>query len=331
MSDKVNFGQFYTKRSKYIIGNLIQDLPKDLIVVEPFCGEGDLLIFDNKYEIYDIDPKIESCIKRDTLLNPIDYKEKLVVTNPPFLAKNKNKDKTIYNLYNVGDLYKAAIKTILSSKGGILIVPLNFLCDEDDKTRNIFFNRFEIIRLNIFEETVFDDTTYTICSFSFKERDLTKTDQIVECNFFPTLKVKYFELKKESGYRIGSEFLDIINNQENIGIKRLLIGGQPNSNLYLKAIDTGSESGRISLSINKTHFYGKDSDRTFATIIMDKKYTHDQELIVCEKFNSILEKYRDMYNSMFLTNYRNSTSSYSRKRISFDVAYKLISYIVKDL
>lgn len=69
MENKVKFGQFYTKRSNYIIGNLLDDLDKTLIVVEPFCGEGDLLIFDNEYEIYDIDPKIEGCEKRDTLSN----------------------------------------------------------------------------------------------------------------------------------------------------------------------------------------------------------------------------------------------------------------------
>lgn len=196
MQKKVKYGQFYTKRSQYIIGNLINDLPKDLTVVEPFCGEGDLLIFENPFEIYDIEPKIATCTVRDTLLNPPDYTGKLVVTNPPFLAKNKNKDKTIYERYDVGDLYKASIKTILKCEGGILIVPLNFLCDEDDKIRNLFFENFDLIRLNIFEETVFDDTTYTICSFSFK-RKLEKSDvDTIECNFYPSGKTEFFDLKK---------------------------------------------------------------------------------------------------------------------------------------
>ena len=328
MDKKVQFGQFYTTNSQYIIGNLIDDLQKDLVVVEPFCGQGDLLIFENEYEIYDIDPKLKNCEKRDTLKNPPNYEGKLVVTNPPFLAKNKNKDKTLYELYNVGDLYKAAIKSILTCSGGILIVPLNFFCDEDNSFREKFFTRFDLIRLNIFEETVFDDTTYTICSFSFKLKE-TETDvDIIECNFFPTKEIRKFELKKSSGYRIGSEFLDIIDSQKNIGIKRLTFGKVPNSNLYLRAIDTGSESGRIALTINDTPFYGKESDRTFATLIMDKVYTRQQEEKICEEFNSILEKYRQMYNSMFLTNYRNS-STYARKRISVDVAYKLISYIIK--
>lgn len=328
MSKKKQLGQFYTTNSQYIIGNLLIDLPKDVVVVEPFCGKGDLLIFDNPYEIYDIDPKIDNCEKRDTLKNPPDYSGKLIVTNPPFLAKNKNKDKSIYELYQVGDLYKASIKSILSSIGGILIVPLNFFCDEDNSIRELFFERFDIIKLNIFEETVFEDTTYTICSFSFKLNTEKKTKQLVDCNFFPTGTYRQFELSKTSGWRIGSEFLDIIDSQKNIGIKRLTIGGNPNSNLYLRAIDTGSETGRIALTINETPFFGKESDRTFATLIMDKIYSREQEQKICDEFNSFLEKYREMYNSMFLTNYRNS-STYARKRISFDVSYKLISWIIR--
>jgi len=329
MNNKVKFGQFYTKRSQYIIGNLLEDLDKDLKVVEPFCGEGDLLIFDNEYEIYDIEPKIDGCEKRDTLTNPPNYEGKLVVTNPPFLARNKNKDKSLYDLYEVGDLYKVAIKSILTCSGGILIVPLNFFCDEDDKIRNLFFNRFDIIRLNIFEETVFDDTTYTVCSFSFKIKEEELDHDTIECNFFPSKEVKFFDLKKETGWKMGSDFLEIIESVDNIGIKRLRIGGIPNSNLYLRAIDTGTEDGRISLSVKEEHFFGKESDRSFATLIMDKNYTKEQEIKICERFNTILEYYRSKYNSMFLTNFRNSTTSYARKRISFDVAYKLISFIIK--
>lgn len=329
MNNKVKLGQFYTKRSNYIIGNLIQDIDKNMKVIEPFCGEGDLLIFDNDCEIYDIDPKIDKCIKRDTLLDPLDYTNKLVVTNPPFLARNKNKDKTVYDRYEVSDLYKAAIKSIMSCSGGILIIPLNFFCDEDDKIRDLFFNRFDIIRLNIFEETVFDDTTYTICSFSFKLKDINNDYDTIECCFFPKMDIKYFDLKKSSGWRMGSDFLDIINNTDNIGIRRLRIGGVPNSNLYLRAIDTGTNDGRIALTIKEDHFYGKESDRSFATLIMDKKYSREQEIKICNEFNRVLELNRDVYNSMFLTNFRNSTSSYARKRISFDVAYKLISYVIK--
>ena len=87
-ASKKERGQFYTTNSNYIIGNLLNDIPQDKVVVEPFCGQGDLLIFDNAYEIYDIDPKIENCESRDTLRNPPDYKNKLVITNPPFYEQD---------------------------------------------------------------------------------------------------------------------------------------------------------------------------------------------------------------------------------------------------
>ena len=144
MEKKFKLGQFYTTRANYIIGNLVSDIPKDKIVVEPFCGNGDLLIVDNEFELYDIDPKIDGCIKRDTLLDPPSYSGKIVITNPPFLARNKNSDKRIYDFYNVNDLYKASIKSILDCDGGILIVPLNFFCDEDDSVRDMFFENSKL-------------------------------------------------------------------------------------------------------------------------------------------------------------------------------------------
>ena len=56
-----------------------------------------------------------------------------------------------------------------------------------------------------------------------------------------------------------------------------------------------------------------------------------EQLIIINEFNRIIEHYRGKYNSLFLTNFRNSTKLYSRKRISFNVAYKLISYIIKKI
>lgn len=331
MTNKFKFGEFYTKRAKYIIGNLLQDLDPDLVVVEPFCGEGDLLITNHKFELYDINPKISGCESRDCLINPPDYSNRLVVTNPPFLAKNKNPDKTVYNKWGVTDYYKAAIKSIMGCQGGIIILPLNFLCDENSEIRTLFFSRFKITRLNVFEEAVFNDTTYSVISFSFKVKTLRenlKESEIIETMFFPSGENSQFELKLRNGYKIGSDFLDIIDNQENIGIQRLTENSKPNSNLFLRATDSGGDRGRISLTINHNNTtHTKQSARTFANIILDKEYSLNQQIIICEKFNEFIEFYRKKYHSMFLTTYRNSTT-YSRKRISFNTAYKIISYVI---
>ena len=48
------------------------------------------------------------------------------------------------------------------------------------------------------------------------------------------------------------------------------------------------------------------------------------------KFNEKIESYRTKYNSLFLTNYRESSKNYSRKRISFDLAYNIIAQILEE-
>ena len=107
---KNQLGQFYTTNYDYILQNM--KIPDNIkTIIEPFAGNGDLLNFiqnkeDYTFELYDIDPKCETAIKRDTLQNPPCYDNKFVLTNPPFLARNKNKHKELYDKYNCNDLYK---------------------------------------------------------------------------------------------------------------------------------------------------------------------------------------------------------------------------------
>jgi hypothetical protein len=65
---------------------------------------------------------------RDTLLNAPIYDNCFVVTNPPFLAKAKVADKSIFEKYKTNDLYKCFLISLINSDclGGILILPANF-------------------------------------------------------------------------------------------------------------------------------------------------------------------------------------------------------------
>lgn len=328
MNSKSKLGQFYTTNSDYILRGM--KVPDGVDVIEPFCGQGDLVKWvGREVEKYDIDPKIDA-ITQDTLLNPPNYKDKYVVTNPPYLARNKSPDKVLYDKYDMNDLYKISIRTIIDGDvvGGILIVPVNFISEDSSKLREYFFSKYKITRFNIFEEDVFDDTSYSVCSFQFERHDLyplTPPYTKVPIFIYPSGKEIELILDSSHHFTIGKSLFPNIKSEYNI--RRLVEGETPASNLYLRAIDTGTDEGRIKLSINKDHLYGSLTDRTFCTIQTDKKI--DNEELVCERFNDILEKYRDRYNSLFLTNYRNSTSSYARKRITFKQAYSLIEQILK--
>jgi hypothetical protein len=58
-------------------------------------------------------------------------------------------------------------------KGGIVIIPLNFISSirkSDIELRKKFLSIFTILLLNIFEEQVFDDTSYAVCSILFEKK-----------------------------------------------------------------------------------------------------------------------------------------------------------------
>ena len=48
------------------------------------------------------------------MLYPPNYHEKWVITNPPYLAKNKAKDKTLFNQYSVIPVNKAKCPNVKS-------------------------------------------------------------------------------------------------------------------------------------------------------------------------------------------------------------------------
>ena len=173
MPTKSELGQFYTTNYQYILSNM--EIPSGTqTIIEPFVGNGDLLKFvddPTKYniEVYDIDPKYPDTIKQDTLDSPPEYKDKFILTNPPYLARNKSSNKKIYDKYNTNDLYKCFIISIIQnvSLGGIIIIPLNFISSirkADIELRKLFLEIYSVKMINIFEEQVFDDTSYSVCS-----------------------------------------------------------------------------------------------------------------------------------------------------------------------
>jgi hypothetical protein len=91
-------------------------------------------------------------------------------------------------------------------------------------------------------------------------------------------------------------------------------------------------TGRISLSYTKDYVYpAKDCSRTYATLrIIGKKLTEEEQKKICEKFNEFIELKRHENWSLFLPQFRES-KEYARKRIPFELAYKIVSNIIINL
>ncbi len=365
MDKKQKLGQFNTTRKKYIL-NEFESFVSNKHWVDPFAGNGDLLSWAKEHnalsiEGYDID-KTKKFITRDTLNQPIDYTNKWVITNPPYLAKNKNKNKILYDKYNLDDLYKIAIKTIShTSEGGIIIVPVNFLSSDNTKIRNIFFKKYKILKCVVFEEQVFNDTDYTVCAIYFEKRLISKKNDILEIHFKPRdLKIK-FDISEKYGWIAGEDVYKWIENVKINNISRFTMdnitkdcnlknlkfvyindfnktdkidccNNSTENIILIRAIDSGTNSGIIKLeNIEKYEtksispiLIGLNTSRNLAHVKFNKIPSKETQIKIINNVNKKLNYFRKKYNSMFLTSFRNSTNGYSRKRIGFNFMYKMI-------
>jgi hypothetical protein len=371
MNNKQQKGQFFTKNSEYIL-NGFSYFMKNKNVIDPFAGNKDLIYWAKKNKVknilgYDIDQKYidkKEVFLNDSIIKPQKYE--FVLTNPPYLHKNKG-DKETKDKYFSGknavfeDLYQVSINSILNCSEGILIVPLNFLCAENSKKiRALFFEKFEIVKLNIFFEQVFEDTTYNVISFYFKKKTHFSNINQISATIFPENKDIILTIEKKFDWQIGGEFINKIKKTKNyLGISRLtedyIVSGEhqvelalqnikeknihfvsydikkklENNIIFLRAID--SKNGKkIQLedirNYNIAGLIGKNTSRNMAHLIFEKDLSINEQEELMKEFNERLNRERNRYFSFFLTNFRDN----NRKRISFDLTYKFLNYIYNN-
>jgi hypothetical protein len=339
MTTKQKLGQFYTTNYEYILQNLY--IPKNIIkIIEPFAGNGDLLNFikdkDNyNIECYDIEPKKDYIIEKNTILDPPNLNNSFILTNPPYLARNKSNDKELFDKYKTNDLYKCFIEILISNEclGGILIVPLNFICSirkNDIDLRKKFISKYNILIINIFEEQVFEDTTYTICSFQYEKKEQEKE---IKVYIYPSKIDFNIKLNKNNNYTIGGDIYNLEQNEKyKIDRATKLYDNKDNfTNILVKCIDDNINN-KIGLKMVDDKIRDKYIDntpklsaRSYAILVIKPKITIIQQQKLVEYFNNFLNEKRNNCNSLFLSNYRES-KEIARKRISFTLVYEICNY-----
>ncbi len=365
---KRNLGQFFTTNSNYILQKF-GEFVKNKEVADPFAGNRDLLNWARnnkckKFTGFDCDKNYvdeKVVFLNDSINSPKEYK--FVCTNPPYLHKNKAPKEIKGKFFSENnsifeDLYQVSIFSILNCEEGILVVPLNFLCAENSKKiRDLFFEKFKIVKLNIFSEQVFDDTTYNVISFYFVKKHILSEKNIIDATIYPENKKIKLTLEKKYAWQFGGDFIYKIKNAKNdLGVFRLtddyLKSGEyeveialqnikdkkilkisedikkmlEKNILFLRAID--SKNGKkIQLEDIRKYkisgLVGKNTSRNMAHLIFKKEVSINEQIELMKKFNSELSVNRDKYLSFFLTNFRDN----NRKRISFDLTYKFLNLI----
>jgi len=329
MSSKKERGQFYTVNHGYILEGLKKPPPGSR-VVEPFAGQGDLLDWLGEgytYEAYDIEPKNARVQKRDTLLNPPEYTGAWVITNPPYLARNKTQDKTYFEKYNTNDLYKCFMHSLNDCLGGLLIIPVGFFQsqrDVDFRCRNVFMKKYKITHVRYFEEQVFPDTSTAVVAFSFEKVDGPNDDvQQVPWERLPGGETRTFTMRASEKWIIGGDIYDITTNP-GVNITRYIEGHEPKglTGLTLHALDCSMKYAPEEV------YRGKLTSRTYATLcIQGVALTEEAQREIAARFNKyVAEKRKDTW-SLFLPQYR----EFARKRMPFELAHVIVHKIIRDM
>lgn len=366
--NKQQLGQFFTTNSDYILQGF-EKFIKGKNVTDPFAGSQDLMKWAKKNKAhnvigFDVDKSLvdnKKIFYNDSLNKPQKYD--FVLTNPPYLHKNKanSQTKDLYFSKNNSvfeDLYQVSLNAMIDSNEGIMIVPLNFLSAENSRRiREIFFNKFKIVKLNIFSEQVFDDTTYNVISFYYKKKSSFEDTIITDAHIFPDNHKIKLELSRNYNWQLGGEFISKVNSVKNLlGVYRLTVKDLKsgpasvrlafnnikdieehkldstleeaikNNIMFLRAID--SKNGKkIQLEDIRNYkvygLVGKETSRNMAYLMFKKPLPLKEQVELIELFNKELNEARDKHLSFFLTNFRDN----NRKRISFDFTYKLLNYI----
>jgi hypothetical protein len=325
MINKKMHGQFYTTANPfnndlfYKWVDIVDDF-KNKKILEPFAGSNNIvkmiadLGYKNKWSCYDIEPGIINNFsdfivhKKNTLL---DYPNNhiVVITNPPYLAKNSaTRSGLSFPTTDYDDLYKYALDIMLKNTQYVAaIIPESFI------TQGIFHNRlFGVISLTC---RMFEDTDCPVCLSLFIPEKIKSNLNLGNDDFF-IYKENVFQGKFSDvqAKKIKAKFL----NDWKFNV--------PDGEIGLFAIDnTRSKSIRFVLGDEINPYKIKISSRGITRI---KGLPKDVNInIFIKEANKQIDNFRKNTNDLFLTAFRGlRKDGYYRRRLDFNSAREILSY-----
>lgn len=282
-------------------------------IVEPFVGRGDL-VFETTatWETYDIEPKYPA-IQQDTLLNPPNYARSTIITNPPYLARNKTPDKTVFNKYQVDDLYKAFLSTIEPAQNALLVLPIGFLTNSKASAiRHKVFQTFGFYLngVEFFTTQQFATTTSAVC--------VVYIDKICKpLQVWLDGELIQLSLLRQYDYFVGAEWLKTLPQQVVFGRNK------PHKlNLAAYLLDTPTQQA-IRLA-EEPYFVGLPTDRTKIALTCDFELSPQQVSALVADFNAYIGEVRKQHHNLIFSSYR----EFGRKRLDFTTLFKVLTKLV---
>ena len=312
---KVKLGQFFTKESVWLKPQIFDFIKKSgcCIAYDPFAGKGDLLSIAQKIGFHslvglDIDPFLNWTIN-DSLLFIPPIENAIIITNPPYLAKQSASrkkidlsqyfDKSIYD-----DLYLIALEQMTKSQKYIVaIIPESFI--------NSNYLRKDLLNsITILEENPFLDTEVPVCvaCFDGHSKDLKNVKVYKNDQYVGTLEqINKIRLKPKSHLFI--KFNDL------------------NGWLGLRAIDSTAENKTIKFAFKEEIKYDwtriKQTSRHITLINVD--IPKEERFLFIQEANSLIEQIRHRSKDILLTPFKGNTKKgIRRRRLDFSLARAIL-------
>lgn len=324
-SKKTKLGQFFTVNPLWLkrhIEKFIYD-SKCNIVYDPFAGTGELLkvissLNMHKYKTvgFDIDPQF-GWQYNDSLQNIPYIHNAIIITNPPYLAKQSAARKKInlskyFNKTVYDDIYLLALENMLKAqKYVIAIIPESFI-------NSNFQNKNLLNSITVLEENPFLDTENPVC---------------VAC--FDSNPKKFTEIKVYKNNKLISSLDSVYKNRliptNQISIKFNDLSGW----LGLRAVDSSNDKNRISFAFKDDIKYDWDnkikvSSRHITLINIDVPVHLRREFI--KRLNSKIQDIREQSADLALTAFKGNTKSgIRRRRIDFKLVRAILELVYMDL
>lgn len=320
---KVLLGQFFTKGQEWLKPQIIEFIRDSgcKIAYDPFAGMGDLLVISQNYGIskirgLDIDASLTWEIN-DSLINIPTTENAIIITNPPYLAKQsatrKKLDLTKYfNGTSYDDLYLIALeKMILAQKFIVTIIPESFI-------NSSFKNKNLLSSITILEENPFIDTENPVC---------------VAC--FDGVPKSFAEIKvyKNETYENTLENIENLRLIPSNDIK--ITFNELNGWLGIRAIDSTDDKNFILFDFKDKINYDWEnkicvSSRHYTLVQIEVQEQQRQEFI--DKCNNILNSLRLQSADIILTPFKGNTSSGKRRRrLDFRLARAIMEKAYKEV
>lgn len=312
---KVQLGQFFTSKALWLKPQVLSFIQSSncSIVYDPFAGAGDLLkalepYFDKKIGL-DIDRNLKWKIN-DSLINIPHINNAIIVTNPPFIAKQSASRKNIdlskyFQQTKYNDIYMMALDKMLAAQEFVIsIIPESFI-------NSNYMQKARLNNITILEENPFLDTENPVCVACFDGR------------VKPFTEIKIYK---------NNNYINTLQNIEKlrpiVHKKNSIVFNDKRGWLGLRAIDSTDGKRKICFDFKENISYDwktkiKVSSRHFSLIDVDVPYNKRKTFV--KKLNINLNKLRKKSDDILLTPFKGNTKEGKRRRrLDFNTARALI-------